>query len=146
MHSSVALAQFFGTLVMTALRGWVRRGLSEAANVEKVRTEKDYEKDDLAMHIGKCRDWKVKAGVDGLEIEVGVDCLANRVMRLRKDIGNTAKWGDMCDVACVSGVTNEALNVSFRNVPVQTLTPTRRTLLPPMHPAKKSFPRNHCLR
>ncbi|RPA72062.1 ankyrin [Ascobolus immersus RN42] len=59
MHWSVSLAQIGCSLVMTALRVYIRRGLSlEPHSVQRIPQE--FELDHVAKEVTGCADWKVR--------------------------------------------------------------------------------------
>jgi hypothetical protein len=95
-HSSVTLAQFAGTLLMTALRSWVRRGLSEDPEIRELPNGR--EQDWLAMHLADCDKWSLHVGFKPTDIplkssETPEAITAQRVMDLRTAIAKQTNWG-----------------------------------------------------
>jgi hypothetical protein len=110
LHSSISLAQFLGTLFMTSLRAWTRRDLSTFEQVHKEPLKAGFEKDQLAMRIGKCHDWKVKAGFEEVVTNSEVHgFLAQRVMALRTAMADDPAWGQNKEASSVSEVVAVAL-------------------------------------
>lgn len=135
MHSSISLAQFLGTLFMTALRAWTRRDLSTFEQVHKEPLNAGFEKEQLAMHIGKCHDWKVKAGFE----EVGTNSevhgfLAQRIMALRTAMTDDSAWVQNKEASSVSQVINVALTTLLDETNTEKLrTPVSVNFLVPNH-------------
>jgi len=60
LHYSATLAQLTAMFIMTAVRAWVRRGLSQLPAADQLLA--GHELDWLTCHIQKCSGWFVRAG------------------------------------------------------------------------------------
>jgi len=103
LHSAVPLVQFGATLVMTALRAWVRRGLSERPDsIQLPNVPPGHEQDWLSLYVGNCTEWYVQAGLEEDETlmsdpnksreETSDDGVGQRVMQLRYDKARLSSW------------------------------------------------------
>jgi hypothetical protein len=116
VHSSMALAQLGGTIFMTVLRAWIRRGLSERPDVHYEVT-RGREQDWLAMYIPGCKVWRVQAGFkqEGVTFEnpnVQESTLAARVVGLRAKMAELSPWATEVDeqVSMLSTVIEETFD------------------------------------
>ena len=106
LHSSVALVQFGCTIVMTIVRSWVRRGLSERPEIqsEKSGVCKGHEQDWLALYICDCDDWSVQSAFKTKRRLVeskgarrwvrtsGTVNLGQRVLNIRRKMAFISNW------------------------------------------------------
>jgi hypothetical protein len=118
LHWSATIAQLVATLVVTALRAWVRRGLSHRPSTQKI--PQGYELDWLATRFArnsedlwrgskdygrrnsldgfwneKCWDWSVVPGVivsDHIVREPSEGSEAHKVVKVREHLGNLCGW------------------------------------------------------
>ena len=106
LHSAVPLVQFGATLVMTALRARVRRGLSERPEVIQLsRVPPGHEQDWLSLYVGNCTEWYVLAGFEILNsnmTEENEDSVGQRVMHLRQNIAELSS----CQLSTDAAATN----------------------------------------
>lgn len=101
LHWSFPVAQLGCTLLMTAIRAWVRRFLFSEPEAKEI--EMGHELDFLAREIGGCSPWSIdwtplKDGGSGASgntqtaSDIGYQSTVDRVFRTRKRLGALSPW------------------------------------------------------
>ena len=118
MHSSVALVQLAGTLLMAGMRVWVRRRLEERPITVPIFTGHEYDR--LSLRIARCKEWVVRAGFEHKSMDIespDQEKVAERVIKLRCDLASLSVsalpvWPQ--DISAVSAAVTKTITKTLQ--------------------------------
>ena len=118
MHSSVALVQLAGTLLMAGMRVWVRRRLEERPITVPIFTGHEYDR--LSLRIARCKEWVVRTGFEHKSMDIespDQEKVAERVIKLRCDLASLSVsalpvWPQ--DISAVSAAVTKTITKTLQ--------------------------------